>query len=72
MMTIRTILPPIGRDYRLDLLRSFAKTRRSTSTIYQTMSSTGSPSATMGSATQQTYSYSSLATRLVRLCGNDA
>ena len=50
MKPIRITLPFRGRDYRLDFC-AVSPTGRSTWIIYRTMSLTGSPSATMGSAT---------------------
>jgi hypothetical protein len=50
MMPIRITLPSRGRDYRLGFC-AVSPTGRSTWMICRTMSSNGSPSATIGSAT---------------------
>ena len=72
MMTIRTTLPPRGRDYRLDFC-AVSRTGRSTWIIYRTMSSTGS---TMGSGvrlvTQRNYGFSDAADLFVFISGYTA
>ena len=71
-MTIRTILPPRGRDYRLDLLRGFANWAIYLDHI---------PNNAVNWLTQRNYGFSDAADlfvfisglhRLIRLCANDA